>query len=193
MSLNQVSKVISGILAGINFCQMKYSNMIQTRILLVALLFLWGCGGSNETGNEQNSANSEAQSELEANETGEEESEENEYDEMRGVGKFTNVEVSPTLDQGLAAKGKEVYDVLCYSCHKLTSERVVGPGWAGVTTRRTPEWIMNFSTNTDEMLNKDPAAQAMLEICLIRMPNQNLSDEQARNVYEFMRQNDGVK
>jgi hypothetical protein len=52
---------------------------------------------------------------------------------------------------------------------------------------------MNFTTNTDEMINKDPKAQAMLEICLVRMPNQNLSDDEARNVYEFMRKNDGVK
>lgn len=52
---------------------------------------------------------------------------------------------------------------------------------------------MNFSTNTDEMLNKDPNAQAMLETCLIRMPNQNLSDDDARKVLEFMRENDGVK
>ena len=52
---------------------------------------------------------------------------------------------------------------------------------------------MNFATNTDEMLNKDPAAQAMLEECLVRMPNQNLSDEDARGIYEFMRKNDGVK
>jgi hypothetical protein len=27
----------------------------------------------------------------------------------------------------------------------------------------------------------------------VRMPNQNLSDDDARNVYEFMRKNDGVK
>jgi hypothetical protein len=52
---------------------------------------------------------------------------------------------------------------------------------------------MNFSTNTDEMLNKDPEAQAMLEICMVRMPNQNLSDDDARKVLEFMRKNDGVK
>jgi hypothetical protein len=25
------------------------------------------------------------------------------------------------------------------------------------------------------------------------MPNQNLTDDEARNVYEFMRKNDGVK
>jgi pyruvate-formate lyase-activating enzyme len=69
----------------------------------------------------------------------------------------------------------------------------VGPGWKAVTSRHSAEWIMNFVTNTDEMLNKDPKAQAQLEICLVRMPNQNLSDEDARALYEFMRKNDGVK
>lgn len=115
------------------------------------------------------------------------------YDTARGKGKFTNVEVSPTLDVAQADAGKKVYEVKCASCHKLNSERLVGPGWAGVTQRNTAEWIMNFSTNVDEMLAEDPKAQAQLEICLVRMPNQNLSDDDARNVYEFMRKNDGVK
>jgi pyruvate-formate lyase-activating enzyme len=35
--------------------------------------------------------------------------------------------------------------------------------------------------------------QAQLEICLVRMPNQNLADEEARKILEFMRQNDGVQ
>ena len=52
---------------------------------------------------------------------------------------------------------------------------------------------MNFITNTDAMLNKDPKAQAQLEICLVRMPNQNLADDDARSLYEYMRENDGVK
>jgi len=43
------------------------------------------------------------------------------------------------------------------------------------------------------MLNKDPEAQAQLEICLVRMPNQNVSDDDARNIYEFMRNNDATK
>lgn len=114
-------------------------------------------------------------------------------DSLRGIGKFTKVEVGPTLDKQLADAGQKVYDMKCMSCHKLTDERIVGPGWKDVTRRHTPEWIMNFSTNTDEMLNKDPKAMAMLEICLIRMPNQNLSDHDARAVLEFMRKNDGVK
>ena len=43
------------------------------------------------------------------------------------------------------------------------------------------------------MLDKDANAQAMLELCLVRMPNQSLTDDDARHVYEFMRKNDGVK
>lgn len=114
-------------------------------------------------------------------------------DPERGIGKFTNVEVKPVLDPAMATTGEKVYEVKCASCHKLTEEKLVGPGWKGVTSRHKVEWIMNFATNPDEMLNKDPKAMAQLEICLVRMPNQGLSDDDARSVYEFMRKNDGVK
>lgn len=113
--------------------------------------------------------------------------------DAKGIGKFTNVEVSPSLDKTMADAGQKIYDLKCSACHKLTNEKLVGPGWEGVTSRRKPEWIMNFSTNTDEMITNDPAAQAMLEECMVRMPNQSLSDDDARHVYEFMRKNDGVK
>ena len=115
------------------------------------------------------------------------------YDPKRGEGKFdeTNVIVA-TLDASLAEKGKGVANTKCISCHKLSDEKLVGPGWKGVTSRHTPYWIMNFITNPDPMIDKDPKVQAQLELCLVRMPNQNLSDEEARSVLEFMRQNDGV-
>ncbi len=115
------------------------------------------------------------------------------YDPQRGEGKFTKVEVAATIDAKLLENGTKVYTVKCSACHKLTGEKLVGPGWTGVTKRHTAEWIMNFVTNTDAMLNKDPKAQALLEICLVRMPNQNVSDDDARGIYEFMRKNDGIK
>ena len=52
---------------------------------------------------------------------------------------------------------------------------------------------MNMITNVDMMLEKDPEAQRMLEECLVRMPNQNLTKEEARMVVEFQRSNDGEK
>jgi mono/diheme cytochrome c family protein len=115
------------------------------------------------------------------------------YDPKRGEGKFEDVELDEKLNVPMAEAGLKIFDVKCSACHKLTSEKLVGPGWEGVTTRRHPDWIMNFITNPDVMIDKDPEAQAMLEICLVRMPNQSLTDEEARNLLEFMRKNDGVK
>lgn len=115
------------------------------------------------------------------------------YDPERGEGKFTKVDIADKLDNSMAGLGIKVFELKCSGCHKLTEEKLVGPGWKGVTQRHKPEWIMNFVTNTDEMITKDPKAQAQLELCMVRMPNQNLSDEDARHVLEYMRQNDGVK
>lgn len=117
------------------------------------------------------------------------------YDPHRGEGKWTaeNVQLGAGLDAAMAESGDKIQAVKCSSCHKLTDERLVGPGWKGVTNRRKPEWIMNFITNPDPMIDKDPAVQAQLELCLVRMPNQNLTDTEARDILEFMRKNDGVQ
>jgi cytochrome c2 len=111
--------------------------------------------------------------------------------DAKGTGKFKSVELTHPLDQKMITAGQGIYDIKCNSCHKLTEEKLVGPGWKGVTDRRAPEWIMNFVTNTDEMLDKDAEAKALMEVCMVRMPNQNLKDEEARAILEFMRKNDG--
>lgn len=111
----------------------------------------------------------------------------------KGVGRHKNIQLTSPLDEAMVTKGREISEVKCTSCHKMDGEKLVGPGWAGVTDRRTPEWIMNFITNTDEMLAKDTAVQNMLEVCLVKMPNQGLSDDDARSVLEYMRKNDGKK
>jgi mono/diheme cytochrome c family protein len=114
------------------------------------------------------------------------------YDPNRGLGKHENIDVSK-FDPAMAAAGKKIAEVKCTSCHKPTDEKLVGPGWLGVTKRQTPEWIMNFITNPDPMIDVDPELQKQLELCLVRMPNQGLSDTDAREVLEYMRQIDGAK
>lgn len=109
------------------------------------------------------------------------------------VVKPEDVQLTNPLNAQWVSDGKSIYDVKCQSCHKLTDEKLVGPGWAGVTKRRSPDWIMNMITNVDVMLEKDPAAQKLLEECLVRMPNQNLTKDEARKVLEFQRSNDGEK
>ena len=104
-----------------------------------------------------------------------------------------DLEITNPLNAQWVSEGKNISEVKCQSCHRLTTEKLVGPGWSGVTRKRKPEWIMNMITNVDVMLEQDPAAQKLLEECLVRMPNQNLTKDEARRVLEFMRSNDGEK
>lgn len=167
--------------------------------LLVFLMFgglvvATSCGGSTTTNQEESTSNGEVSS----NETVAEESVTSTpetYDPKRGEGKFTaeNVIVGEKLDVALATSGEQIAGVKCTSCHKTTDEKLVGPGWAGVTKRRTASWIMNFISNPDPMIEKDPELQAQLELCLVRMPNQGLNEDEARQLYEYMRKIDGVK
>ena len=114
-------------------------------------------------------------------------------DDGKGIGQVTEVTLNTPLEQGRIGRGKAIYEMKCQACHRLDNQRVVGPGWKEVTKRRKPEWIMNMVTNVDVMLDKDAEAQKLLELCLTRMPNQNVSIGDARDVLEFMRQNDGEK
>jgi len=114
-------------------------------------------------------------------------------DPTKGIGAVKNVTLNKPLEQDRVKRGLAIYEMKCSACHKLTDQRVVGPGWKDVTKRRKPEWIMNMVTNVDVMLDQDAEAQKLLELCLTRMPNQNVSVGDARDILEFMRQNDGEK
>ena len=73
--------------------------------------------------------------------------------------KPSDVTLSTPLNVEWVASGKSIYELKCQSCHKLTDERIVGPGWAGVTKRREPHWVMNMITNVEMMLETDAEAQ----------------------------------
>jgi cytochrome c551/c552 len=166
----------------------QFKNHIMKKLMItgcigIFILVAASCG-SDSSKTEKPASGSEAGKTANGNPS---------YDPHRGEGKFTKVDIGPSLNVAMAEAGNKVFNVKCSGCHKLTDEKLVGPGWKGITSRHAPEWIMNFITNTDDMLDKDPKAQAQLEICLVRMPNQNLSDDDARAIYEFQRKNDGVK
>lgn len=114
-------------------------------------------------------------------------------DDGKGIGQIKEVTLNTPLEQERVSRGKAIYEMKCSACHKLDDQRVVGPGWKNVTKNRKPEWIMNMITNVDVMLEQDAEAQKLLELCLTRMPNQNVSVGDSRDILEFMRQNDGEK
>ena len=158
---------------------MKLKSIFTTTIAFSTLYFLAACGGG---GLKEDSKNLDVQ-ELTKNQP-----------EVHGTEiKESEIQVTTPLNGEWVTAGKNIYELKCQSCHRLTDEKLVGPGWHNVTNRRKPVWIMNMITNVDMMLERDADAQKLLEQCMVRMPNQNISKEDARVILEFMRNNDGEK
>ena len=162
---------------------------LKTMALSVLTLALFSCGGDKKTDSIPTATTTETTATTTEAPAA---SGTSAYDPKRGLGPHENVDVSK-FDPAMAAAGKKIADVKCMSCHKTTDEKLVGPGWKGVTKRQTPEWIMNFISNPDPMIDVDPELQKQLELCLVRMPNQGLADNEARELLEYMREIDGAK
>ncbi|MBK6372567.1 MAG: c-type cytochrome [Saprospiraceae bacterium] len=166
-------------------------NLFLLTLFAILAFYTTSCGGKAD---KPQDAEDEATEETTTADEDEGLEEVEAYDATKGEGKFdeSNVKVG-ALDKAMAAKGEAIAASKCISCHKVTTERLVGPGWKGVTERRKPYWIMNFITNPDPMIDKDPEVKAQMEQCLVRMPNQSLAETEAREILEYMRKNDGVK
>lgn len=108
-----------------------------------------------------------------------------------GIGEITHIRLNDTLNADMVARGQVIYEQKCVGCHQLGSEKVIGPGWEGLTARRSPEWIMNMATNSEVMTQFDSTAIKMVEDCKVMMPDQDLSIGEARDVLEFMFSMDG--
>jgi len=108
----------------------------------------------------------------------------------RGVGPVDHVDIAK-LDGARALKGAAIFPVKCSACHKL-DEKYIGPALAGVTKRRTPEWICNMILNPENMIQQDPTAKALLAQYIAPMANQHLTLEEAESILAYFLQHDNA-
>lgn len=105
----------------------------------------------------------------------------------KGVGPIKSMSFDANIDADLAAQGEAKYNAICTACH-MAEQRMIGPALKGVYDRRSPEWVMNMILNPDGMLKEDPIAKALLkEYNNAQMLNQNLTEQEARAVAEYLR------
>jgi mono/diheme cytochrome c family protein len=141
---------------------------------LVVAVLLAGCGGGGEGAGGSAASESPAGAAALSQE------------EMElGFGPIRSVQLGE-LDAALASEGEAVFALKCSACHKL-AERYVGPPLGEVLSRRTPEYVMNMVLNPAEMVEKHPTARELLAQYMNPMPDQNVTESDARAVLEYLR------
>jgi nitrite reductase (NO-forming) len=85
-----------------------------------------------------------------------------------------------------AVQGKIGFESKCFACHSMGQGRKLGPDLAGLTKRRSGDWITRWLKSPEEMLAKDDQAKALLkEYNNVPMPNQNLSDQEVQQYLKY--------
>jgi len=97
-----------------------------------------------------------------------------------------NLAASPTPSEPEAIAGKHDFESKCFACHSMGQGRKLGPDLAGLTKRRTNDWISHWLKSPEDMLAKDSDAKALLkQYNNIPMPNQNLSDQEIKQYLKY--------
>lgn len=103
-----------------------------------------------------------------------------------GIGPVTEAIQLGPVNEDMAEDGEKIFTAKCSACHKMT-ERYVGPPLGEVTVRRSPAFIMNQILNPEGMYNKHPEVRRLLAEYMTQMPNQAVTQEEARKIVEYLR------
>ncbi len=93
-------------------------------------------------------------------------------------------ETAPSDPEAVA--GKLAFESKCLACHSVGQGKKLGPDLAGVTKRRSDNWLTRWLKSPETMLQSDADAKAMLkEYNNIPMPNQSLSDAEIKQYIKY--------
>ena len=94
------------------------------------------------------------------------------------------------VDKAKAEQGEKLFKTKgCSACHAF-GKKVTGPDLAGVTHRRTALWIENQILHPEVMTKEDPIAHDLFAKHSLQMPNQKLTEDEARAVIEYFKHED---
>lgn len=145
-------------------------------ISTLACLLLVGCGGDQGAPSSQSSSQQPAASPSGLTP----------FEVQHGIGPLKTEVALAAPSQELADKGKAIFDSKCAACHKLDS-RYVGPQLGDVLDRRSPTYVMNMILNPQEMAQRHPEGKKLLAEYLTVMPFQNVSQDDAAALVEYLR------
>lgn len=144
--------------------------------LFLITLFIWSCGGDSPDSKPVDSAKEKLAKKFGLTF----------FEYENGIGPIKDKITIDQLDMTKAKKGEKIFTEKCTQCHKL-DERYTGPALRDVTTRRTPEFILNQILNPEEMTKRHPEVKKMLATYATQMTFQNVTEEDAKAILEYFR------
>ena len=84
--------------------------------------------------------------------------------------------------------GKKLFKANCAACHSVGTNKVVGPGLAGIIEKREKEWLYKWIKNSGELIaSGDADAKAIFEeYNKVIMPPQPVDDAQIDAILEYI-------
>ena len=153
--------------------RLPFRTSMRLTPVLVALA-LAGCGKGKESPAPAASAAAPAGSELTP------------FQLEHGIGPVTSPVTLGPLDKAMAEEGEKLFTAKCSACHKM-QERYVGPPLGDVTVRKSAAFIMNQILDPEGMYSKHPEVKKLLGEYMTQMPNLGLTQDQARQIVEYLR------
>jgi cytochrome c2 len=98
---------------------------------------------------------------------------------------------SATAQKDQASVGKTLFGRRgCSGCHAIGKKgRMAGPDLAGVTQRRSNQWLKEWLKSPDTMVYSDSTAKALFQqYGKVKMPNLKLSDEEVDALIAYLDQ-----
>jgi len=157
--------------------------------LLLSIGLLISCGGGEEKKKEKIKIGQKPKVEVKKTEAATDEVPASKRITLdnKGVGVIKDLPLDAAIDEAMVAKGAALFKTNCTACHKI-NKRFIGPSPSGIMKRRSPEWIMNMILDPSLMAEQDQCAKDLLvEFNGAAMANQNMTEEQARDILEYFR------
>ncbi len=149
-------------------------KLLATVLMTTALLFS-ACSGGENADQQSQAAGAEEEQGLSS------------FELEHGIGPITErLDIDDEIDPVLSDKGREIFEMKCEMCHNMEG-RMVGPALGDVMERRSPEFVMNMILNPSGMTKNHPEGQKLLQEYMTAMPYQNVKEEDARAIVEFLR------
>lgn len=96
------------------------------------------------------------------------------------------------FDAQLAEKGAQIFKMKCTACHQY-DKRLVGPPLRDVVKRRSADYIISMIIAPEAMQENNDTVKALVQQYMTKMTNQNVTLEEARAIYEHLREVSGMK